>query len=60
MISPRPSSPPLRSPEQRRGAPGTSRAETRPLHLGTRVSALATTQSGIMTGLVVAHLGREV
>ena len=33
---------------------------TRPLRLGTRASALATTQSGLVAGLVEAHLGREV
>ena len=31
-----------------------------PLRLGTRASALATTQSGLVAGLVEAHLGREV
>lgn len=32
----------------------------RPLRLGTRASALATTQSGLVAGMVEAHLGREV
>jgi hydroxymethylbilane synthase len=31
-----------------------------PLRLGTRASALATTQSGLVAGMVEAHLGREV
>jgi hydroxymethylbilane synthase len=37
-----------------------STTESRPLRLGTRASALATTQSGLVAGLVEAHLGREV
>ena len=59
MTTPRRSSPPLRSPEQRRGDPEVITA-SRPLRLGTRASALATTQSGLVAGLVEAHLGREV
>ena len=56
MSTPRRSSSALRSPEQRRGDP----AATGPLRLGTRASALATTQSSLVADLVREWLGREV
>ena len=59
MNTPRRSSPPLRSPEQRRGDPGVS-TTTAVLRLGTRASALATTQSGLVADLIRERLGREV
>ena len=60
MSTPRRSSPPLRSPEQRRGDPAMSATTTAVLRLGTRASALATTQSGLVADLIREHLGREV
>ncbi len=60
MTTPRRSSPPLRSPEQRRGDPGVSTVASSVLRLGTRASVLATTQSGLVADLIREHLGREV